>query len=270
MAGEGFKYYNIDTDRYQDMKIKRLKKAFSCVGISIYDYILCEIYRVKGYCIDWDDNACFDIAEYFGIEEQTVIDVVAYCCEIGLFCKGLFEENHVLTARSIQIRFEEMSKRAKRLYAKIPEELNVIQEKEVKVPEEVIIVQEEVVKVLEEKNTWKTDFSIYLSDLREAFSLIKLDTEWISKQELYNPNVDVILSIEKSCTNYWATEAGWKKKRASKVKSIDWKSTFANAISINKVYKNKDYAKSNGVDKRELRPVSEDASIKYAKTTFGN
>lgn len=43
----GLSYYNVDTDRYQDMRIKRLKKDMGCRGVAVYDYILCEIYRVK-------------------------------------------------------------------------------------------------------------------------------------------------------------------------------------------------------------------------------
>ena len=44
----GFSFYSVDTDRYQDRKIKRLKKAFGCNGIAVYDYLLCEVYRDKG------------------------------------------------------------------------------------------------------------------------------------------------------------------------------------------------------------------------------
>lgn len=89
-----------------------------------------------------------------------------------------------------------------------------------------------------EPKTWKKDFQVYLKQLREAFSLIKRDKEWISQQESFNPGIDVIKSIEKSCVNYWATEAGWKKKVRSRSTSIDWKGTFGNAIALksNKVY----------------------------------
>jgi len=62
----GFDYYNVDTNRYQDMKIKRLKKSFGCNGVSVYDYILCEIYRVRGCFVEWDENTAFDVADYFG------------------------------------------------------------------------------------------------------------------------------------------------------------------------------------------------------------
>ena len=87
--------------------------------------------------------------------------------------------------------------------------------------------------------TWRDDFEIYKEVLRQEYLKIITNEEFISEQERFHPNIDIKLSIEKSCVNYWATEAGWKKKKASRSKSIDWKSTFTNAIGINKVYKPK-------------------------------
>lgn len=88
---------------------------------------------------------------------------------------------------------------------------------------------------------WKKDYQTYLKELRDSFKTLKNDKDWIAQQEKFNPGVDILKSIEKSCVNYWATQAGWKKKKGSKIKQIDWKSTFANAISqpINKVYKDR-------------------------------
>lgn len=86
---------------------------------------------------------------------------------------------------------------------------------------------------------WKKDFKIYKQDLRNDYKRLISDVEWIGQQEKFNPGVDIKKSIEKCCVNYWATEAGWKKKKGSKIINIDWKSTFANAISktTNRVYK---------------------------------
>lgn len=91
----------------------------------------------------------------------------------------------------------------------------------------------------EEPLVWKKDFQTYLNELREAFKKITADSKWIKQQETFNPGVDILKSIEKSCVNYWATEAGWKKKKGTKIKQIDWKSTFGNAVSqsMNRVYK---------------------------------
>jgi len=92
---------------------------------------------------------------------------------------------------------------------------------------------------LEEKQdlSWRNDFEIFKSELKDSFEELKKDNEWISTQEKFNPNVDIVLSIEKSIFNFWGTEAGWKNKKASKTKEIDWKSTFAKTLDKNKVYK---------------------------------
>lgn len=134
----GFAYFNIDTDRYQDIRIKRLKKDFGCTGISVYDYILCEIYRVKGCFIVWDSNTAFDVAEYFSLKESTVNEIVSYCCSAGLFNKALFTNEKILSSRSIQERYLEMCIRAKRKEFKIPEEIDIIREEYAEVTEECI------------------------------------------------------------------------------------------------------------------------------------
>lgn len=90
--------------------------------------------------------------------------------------------------------------------------------------------------VNKDKN-WKLDFSIYKAELNENFERIKLDDLFILEQEKFNPNINIILSIEKAISNFWGTEAGWKNKKKSGSVNIDWTATFKNAISLNKVYK---------------------------------
>ncbi len=109
----GMNYYSVDTDRYQDRRIKRLKKDLGCKGIAVYDYILCETYRVRGCYLEWDDNTAFDVAEYFGLEENTVKEIVRYCGSVGLFNKALLSRG-VITSASIQRRYTEMCTRSHR------------------------------------------------------------------------------------------------------------------------------------------------------------
>mgnify|MGYP000137272002 CR=1 FL=1 len=132
----GFIYYSVNTDRYSDIKLKRLKKKHKCNGLAVYDKILCEIYREKGYYIEWNEIICFDVAEYFELLESEVNDIVAYCCEIGLFNQGKFTSFNILTSASIQARFVDWSKKAKRNNDKIQEELKIIQEEKFKKTEE--------------------------------------------------------------------------------------------------------------------------------------
>nr|DAY92372.1 MAG TPA: protein of unknown function (DUF4373) [Caudoviricetes sp.] len=130
----GLSYYNVDTDRYQDMRIKRLKKDMGCRGVAVYDYILCEIYRVKGCFIEWDESTAFDVSEYFGLKESNVNEIVKYCGYVGLFDKELLSRG-IITSSAIQRRYLEMCDRAKRKTIKIPEVCRIIPEESPKIPE---------------------------------------------------------------------------------------------------------------------------------------
>lgn len=86
--------------------------------------------------------------------------------------------------------------------------------------------------------TWRDNFEIYLTELRMAYKTLRKDDAWISTQQRFYPNMNILLSLEKACVNFWATEAGWHHKKKQKSKTIDWRRTLTNAISQpqNKVY----------------------------------
>lgn len=176
----GFSYYPVDTDKYFDPKIRRLKKNLGCAGVSVYDYILCEIYRDKGCFIMWDENTAFDVAEYFGLKETLVDEIVIYCCSVGLFDKELLANERVLTSHSIQERFAEMSLKAKRKNFKIPEKYKIIQEESFKLPEESTensgsLPQSKVKESKEEKKNIKENFS---EEEKEKFKNFQ---EWVKE-----------------------------------------------------------------------------------------
>ena len=100
---------------------------------------------------------------------------------------------------------------------------------------------------LSDSDTWRYSFGIYLKELSEKHLELIKDEEFISLQEKYNPNVDIVLSIEKAINNFWGTEAGWKNKKSKRTKVINWKSTLTKAIDMNKVYKQRD----NGNNKQK-------------------
>lgn len=114
MAKQGFSYYKAETDRFQDIKIKRLKKRYHCTGYAVYQYVLNEIYRVRGYFLQFTEDHLFDVSEYWDIEEGQVTDIIGYCAEIGLFNAQLWQEKGVLTGRSIQTRYIDICKVCKK------------------------------------------------------------------------------------------------------------------------------------------------------------
>lgn len=153
----GFQYYSVETDRYQDIRIKRLKKECGALGLAVYDYILCEIYRVKGCFLEWDESTAFDVSEYLGLKENQVKEIVNYCCAVGLFSKELLTNERVLTSLAIQSRFTDWSKKAKRTGVKIPEKIKIIQEECDKLPEESEQLPEDFDKVKKSKGKESND-----------------------------------------------------------------------------------------------------------------
>lgn len=147
----GLSYYNADTDRFQDIRIKRLRKDFGCDGFAVYEYILNEIYRVRGCFLVWDESTAFDVAEYWGLKESKVEEIVRYCCAVGLFDKALLSNGSVLTSSSIQSRYVSMCMRAKRKEIKIPEEYAKLPEETLKLLEEYRKMQEVSRKVKNNK-----------------------------------------------------------------------------------------------------------------------
>lgn len=134
MAKTGFPFYRAETDRFQDINIKRLKKRYHGNGYAVYQYILNEIYRVEGCFLDFGEDELFDVAEYWGLEEAEVQAIVTFCCEIGLFDMEMYDAYRILTSRSIQSRYTEMCKLSKRK-ATIPEKYLLLIPEETTTPE---------------------------------------------------------------------------------------------------------------------------------------
>ena len=131
----GLSYYSVDTDRYLDIRIRRLVKAFGCDGIAVYDYLLCNIYRVKGCFAAWDESTAFNVAEYLRLKESVVLEIVRYCGVVGLFNKELLSRG-IIKSAAIQRRYIDTCIRAKRKNLEIPEFCRILPEETAKLPEE--------------------------------------------------------------------------------------------------------------------------------------
>ena len=149
MAKSGLTYYNVDTDRYQDKRIKKLKKNNGCVGLAVYDYIVCECYRVNGWGMEYDEDVVFDIADYLNIKEIMVTEVVRYCAFVGLFDEGLLGCG-IITSEDIQLRYLEICKRSKRVTASIPQEYRLYHEDLQKTTEDAVKTTEDLQKTTED------------------------------------------------------------------------------------------------------------------------
>ena len=127
---KGFQYYNLDTNRYEDIRIRKLRRAYGTKGIAVYDFLLARIYRVDGCYTACDEECIFSIVDYFDIREDVVNEIICYCGAVGLFDKDLLSRDNVVTSHAIQRRYAEMCKAAKRPYVDIPKDFILVTEQE--------------------------------------------------------------------------------------------------------------------------------------------
>lgn len=114
-ASRGLSYFNIDTTFFSDLKIRKLIKYQGGKAVTVYTYLLCNIYQ-EGYYMLWDDELPFMISESTGFDEAYIREVIKCCLNVGLFEKILFDKEGVLTSAGIQKRFEEVCIRSKRKF----------------------------------------------------------------------------------------------------------------------------------------------------------
>lgn len=101
---KGLNYFSFDVDFFSDKKIKRLRAKFGNDGITVYIYLLCEIYR-QGYYIEYDDDLILDISDEMNISENATKQIMNYLLSRSLFDDKLAKSVKVLTAASIQRRY---------------------------------------------------------------------------------------------------------------------------------------------------------------------
>jgi hypothetical protein len=93
-------------------------------------------------------------------------------------------------------------------------------------------IKKEIYKERNLNSDWRNSFEVYKQELKEAYIKLINDVDYIKQRQGYHNNLDIPKSLEKACVDYWATEEGWAKKKKSKSKTIDWRSTFNNALSL--------------------------------------
>ena len=103
---QGIEYFSLDVDFFSDIKVRRISKACGPASTSILICLLCNIYRDKGYYIEWDEDLPFVVADTIGTTEGAVEEVVKKAVQVGFFDKSLFDQYRILTSNGIQNRFK--------------------------------------------------------------------------------------------------------------------------------------------------------------------
>ena len=111
MSGQpkrGLEFAGWDVHMFDDdERIDELIDAQGWTGFSIYFYLSMKAFATNGFYYSWRDTSPASIARRMsgGIKSETVKQVVQLCLRIGLFDKGLYDREGVLTNKDIQIRY---------------------------------------------------------------------------------------------------------------------------------------------------------------------
>ena len=106
---EGNLFFRLDVDFFSDKKIKILKARYGTDGITLYLYLLCEIYKT-GYYLKVDEDFEFIISDDLNMDCNKVKQVLNFLLERSLFNDKLFQSDKVLTSAGIQRRYQLMVK----------------------------------------------------------------------------------------------------------------------------------------------------------------
>lgn len=106
-------YFPFDVDFFSDTKIKVLLREYGSDSVMVYIYTLCRIYE-KGYYIVADDKFLSMAASDLGLSLGRLRLILSQLCKKSLFDNILFARFTVLSATSVQRRYQEVCKGSKR------------------------------------------------------------------------------------------------------------------------------------------------------------
>lgn len=112
----GLDYFPFDVDFFSDKKVKRLRASYGNDGVTVYIYLLCEIYRC-GYYVEYDEDLILDISDELNITTNAITQIMNYLFSRSLLVtieSTLAVPVKVLTAASVQRRYQAAKKGAKR------------------------------------------------------------------------------------------------------------------------------------------------------------
>ena len=105
---KGLDYFPKTIDFYEDDRIFDLLDRYGPLGVTVYDCILCIVYKHGYYAEIPLDKLSKLITKMIGNKwvknQKVVVQVVHFCSEIGLIDDGLMTEN-IITSVGIQQRF---------------------------------------------------------------------------------------------------------------------------------------------------------------------
>lgn len=230
-------------------KIFYIESKYKNDGYATWFKILEQLALTEYHYLDLNnEETVMYLAARCFIDENRLFDIINDLTRLGVFDKFLWQNKYIWCPYFITNIADAYSTRKNECitYAGLLETLNGLGVTLVGLPPTIDPLKPHTIlyNTIEDntivKNTkgWREDFEVFKFNCFEAFKNLLLDSDFLAQQKKFNPGVDIQLTLEKAVTTFWATEAGWKNKKKSRTKEIDWKATLTNAISapMNKVY----------------------------------
>ena len=102
---QGIDYFPLDVDFLRDIKVRKIMRACGTSSIPVLIALLSNIYRDKGYYMEWNSEDAFLISDELGISEGVVAETVRKAVQVEFFNPYMFENHNVLTSKGIQKRY---------------------------------------------------------------------------------------------------------------------------------------------------------------------
>lgn len=106
---QGIDYFPFEVDFFSDKKSKVLKARYGADGITVYLYLLCQIYR-EGYYTRVDKDFKFMVSDDLNMSPDNVEQIMTFLLERSMFDEQLFKSDAVLTSTGIQERWQKAVK----------------------------------------------------------------------------------------------------------------------------------------------------------------
>lgn len=112
---KGLDYFPLNVDLFNDYKIMDLLEKHGPLGVTVYEVVLCEVYRNGYYLAAPIDRVSANVARIIGskwVQKRLVAQVILDCGDLGLFETTLLKHG-VITSVGIQRRYATVTARNK-------------------------------------------------------------------------------------------------------------------------------------------------------------
>lgn len=99
----GLDYFNVDT-KFED-NLKLIIAIHKNEGLGVMMRLWQKIYGVHGYYAEWGDDNVFLFADEISLPVDILKAIIETCFEKGIFHRGMYQKNKIITSAGIQKRW---------------------------------------------------------------------------------------------------------------------------------------------------------------------